>query len=574
MPQNFDKSMQPLVLGNVEELGFWKKPKVKLNQIDINSTYWVSNPIKIYQSDYDIIKYKYAFYRPKEPQQQEIFSSIYDAIFGDQKIIMEGNSGMDDRELLSMDNQYDIWNTNHLANLYSPSLNNDFRFVSVIYESVTLQNFKNKILEFQSILKYQQTIHAIEMDSIYAHLSNSPNECQKILICIMLAYHLDSTQQKTRNHIKLPENFPSTDLLKALNEVQSDDLLPSNIKKLFTNATSALVRHNSSKRDLFDWMKMFAVAHIFDQDYMFISHIKSHEYKDKDEIQLFYNLIKTNVKPHIDQIDKIDRPFVYKKVIKIESCNFLVNEIIEKENMDQDVRDFLSDTICKKLDFNNPCTLEYYFKSLTENLRVECVSAFQKEFKKFMYNDGSTWSAKDSESMFQLFFQLFTSELDILEILDLLSKSANLNLLQSFPKWLKSVLELKDNTQLFNINISSICDTWYSSIIPAIAQRGQKNNIVIIMYNQLSAISFIFEQRFDIYKRLLGIIKKSITDFPIDLLLQSTSFVGNLESYIIKDFTKIFNEKLNSLIDSTEDKLITIIAQICDLSTPSLNIPN
>ncbi|CAG8574000.1 16629_t:CDS:10, partial [Gigaspora margarita] len=584
MPQNFDESMQPLIVGNIDELGYWKKPKTKLHQIDINSTYWVSDPIKIYQRDYDDVKYKYAFYRPKDPQQQEFFSSFYDAIFGDKTIVMEGNSEMDDRVLSSADNQYDIWKTNHSANLYSPSLNNDYRFINVIYESVMLENFKNKIMEFQSILKYPQTIHAIEMDSIYAHLSNSPNECQKILICVMLAYHIDTIQQKARNHFKLPENFPSTDLLKALNEVQFEDLLPSNAKKLFTNVTSALVRHNSSKRDLFDWMKMFAVAHNFDQDYMFLSHIKRHEYKENYEIQRFYNLLKTNVKPQIDQINKIDRPLIYKKAIitisffEIESCDFLVNEIIGKENMSQEIREFLGDTICKNLNSNNPCILEYYYKSLTEDLRVECASAFQKEFKKFMYNSGSTWNVKDSESMFQLFSQLFVSEPDIVEILDLLSKSTNLCLLQSFPKWLKSSLELKDNIQLLNNNIlsnsiSSICDRWYSSIIDAIIQEGQ-NNIIIVMYKQLSAISFILEKKFDLYKRLLGIIEKRISNIPIDWFLQSTSFMGNLEPYILKDFINVFTEKLNPFIDATDDKLITIIAQICDSSAPSLNIPN
>ncbi|KAF0511754.1 e3 ubiquitin-protein ligase [Gigaspora margarita] len=587
MPRNFDKSMQPLIVGNVEELGYWKRPKTKLHQIDINSTYWVSDPIKIYQKDYYDVEYKYAFYRPKDPQQQEFFSSLYDAydsMFGDKTIEMEGNSEMDNRVLSSADNQYDIWKTNHSANLYSPSLNKDFRFINVIYESVTLENFKNKVMEFQSILKYQQTIHAIEMDSIYAHLSNSPNECQKILICVMLAYHIDSIQQKAINHFKLPENFPSTDLLKALNEVQSEDLLPSNAKKLFTNVTSALVRHNSSKSDLFDWMNMFAIAHIFDQDYMFVSNIKRHEYKDKDEIQHFYNLLKTNVKPHIDQID---RPLIYKRIIKaiinisflrIESCDFLVNEIIGKENMSQEIREILGDAICKNLNSNNPCILEYYYKSLTEDLRVECASAFQKEFKKLMYNSGSTWNVKDSESMFQLFSQLFVSEPDIVEILDLLSKSTNLCLLQSFPKWLKSALELKDNIQLLNKNISSnsissICDRWYSSIIDAIIQEGQ-NNIIIVMYKQLSAISFILEKKFDLYKRLLGIIEKRISNIPIDWFLQSTSFMGNLEPYIIKDFINVFTEKLNPLIGATDNKLITIIAQICDSSATSLNIPN
>ncbi|CAG8819651.1 14450_t:CDS:1, partial [Racocetra fulgida] len=92
---------------------------------------------------------------------------------------------------------------------------------------------------------------------------------------------------------------------------------------------------------------------------------------------------------------------------------------------------------------------------------------------------------------------------------------------------------------------------------------------------QLSAISFIFEKNFDIYKQLLGFIEKSITNIPIDLLLQSASFVGTLEPYIIKDFIKTFSEKLKPLIGAIDDALIKIIAQICgDSSAPSLNIPN
>ncbi|CAG8792942.1 7731_t:CDS:2, partial [Racocetra fulgida] len=290
------------------------------------------------------------------------------------------------------DNQYDIWKTNHSEKLYSPILDYDFRFVNVIYESVTLENFQNKIREFHSIVKYQQTVNAIEMDSIYAHLSNSPNKCQKLFICVMLAYHIDIAQRKTKNLIKLSETFSSTDLLQTLYEIKSDDdLLPSEAKKLFPNTISALVRHNSSKH----------------------------------ERQRFYNLLKTDVKPHINRINKIDKPLTYAIInisfFDMESCDFIVKEIIGKENMDQEIREFLGEIICKNLDSNNPSKLESYFESISEDLQVECASAFHKEFKKLMRYSGSTWNTIDSESMFKIFSQLFTSESDIVEILNLLS---------------------------------------------------------------------------------------------------------------------------------------------------------
>ncbi|KAF0557216.1 e3 ubiquitin-protein ligase [Gigaspora margarita] len=67
MPENLDKSIHPLVVGNIKELGNWTRPVVELYQIELNSTYWVLDPVKIYVRG-ELPQYKYAVYRPQKPQ--------------------------------------------------------------------------------------------------------------------------------------------------------------------------------------------------------------------------------------------------------------------------------------------------------------------------------------------------------------------------------------------------------------------------------------------------------------------------------------------------------------------------
>src|SRR2546430_959987 len=65
LPERVKKYGQPVVLGDIKELGLWKIPDIKLFQpIPQNSTYWRSNPITILISNIEHdISYKYAIFR-------------------------------------------------------------------------------------------------------------------------------------------------------------------------------------------------------------------------------------------------------------------------------------------------------------------------------------------------------------------------------------------------------------------------------------------------------------------------------------------------------------------------------
>ncbi|UZO04044.1 uncharacterized protein OCT59_024443 [Rhizophagus irregularis] len=116
-PEGIDKVGNPVVLGNVKELGSWKSPIVKL--IPQNRTYWRSDQIVISLSSVvEEIQYKYAIHIPKS-----IFRGR------EERIVFEGSSNRDDRMLNIGNNQFDIFiSNNQLPRLY-PNTIRDFAFM-------------------------------------------------------------------------------------------------------------------------------------------------------------------------------------------------------------------------------------------------------------------------------------------------------------------------------------------------------------------------------------------------------------------------------------------------------------
>ncbi|CAG8668949.1 16531_t:CDS:2, partial [Acaulospora morrowiae] len=591
MPNGFDKSQQPFVIGSVKELGSWNTPVVKLRQKDTDSTYWFSDPVKIQIRDQSIY-YKYALYQPEE------------------QIITEGNAEYVGRILSYKGFQYDVWENNHSKELYRPDIEADCKFVVAIHESVTLKNLREKIMEFQELSKClpSYTAGAIDMDTIHK-LVLSSREYQQSFLCFLLAYYIDVTR-KNNQKILLPDNFPSIELLQAIQKIKNENL-PSNAKTLFALATSALVRHNSSKRNVFDWMKMFAIAPVVDPSYTFLVNIEKHDYDQGDEILHFHNELKRNVKPYLDRIDKqyyhmaievndisIESLFVpycvidvdtnhpsielhSQKIIEIsflnmESCNFLILEMIGKERMDQRIKGYMRGLIRQCIQFDDPQELEQHFRSISKDIHTEYASVFRDKFFELLSNNGSPWRTEYSEPMFQLFSQLFKEESGIIQVLELLSNSRNEGLLLSFPMWSRFALESRNNNTNFGTKISSLCVKWYTTVISVVTNQSNGENLVVLFYRQLSAISFVHKGGTDIYSNLLKIVEQKISNLPQDLLFLATSFINELESHIVKDFSNFLVSRLNSSLDNTtdEDTLIRIISQICNSSDSSLHVPN
>ncbi|UZO24837.1 uncharacterized protein OCT59_017131 [Rhizophagus irregularis] len=128
LPENIERNGQPVVLGNVKELGYWKNPIVKLRQLfPQNLTYWKSDPVTILVSNFEKIQYKYAIYTSKS----KLFG-------GEEKIEFEGIDAQDNRTLnIGINDHFDIWKIR------------EFAFVDYIYDSIEANNFKDKVVDYQ-----------------------------------------------------------------------------------------------------------------------------------------------------------------------------------------------------------------------------------------------------------------------------------------------------------------------------------------------------------------------------------------------------------------------------------------
>src|ERR1700722_5093568 len=134
LPEKAKETGQPIVLGNIKELGSWESPIVKLQQFPLNPTYWRSGPVKISlsKSEKDVIKYKFAIHTLSN------------------KTIFEGNSDEDSRILdTEKDNQFAIWKNNEIIAIVGDI--QDYAFVDFIFNSINTNNLKDKIMEYQHL---------------------------------------------------------------------------------------------------------------------------------------------------------------------------------------------------------------------------------------------------------------------------------------------------------------------------------------------------------------------------------------------------------------------------------------
>ncbi|PKY58594.1 hypothetical protein RhiirA4_480640, partial [Rhizophagus irregularis] len=204
-----DKVGNPVVLGNVKELGSWKSPIVKFSPQ--NRTYWRSSPVIISLSSVSgEIQYKYAIHVSAKPLYSLGGFGRESVLHGrEERIIFEGNGNRDNRMLnIERNNQFDIFiNNNQLPRLY-PNTIRDFAFVDYIYNSVKADNLKAKVLEYQHllILHNDYTISASNLDFIADRIDIRLNKDKRLFLCFLLGHY---TSRRQVSFYELQNKFQS-----------------------------------------------------------------------------------------------------------------------------------------------------------------------------------------------------------------------------------------------------------------------------------------------------------------------------------------------------------------------------
>ncbi|GES73776.1 hypothetical protein GLOIN_2v432849 [Rhizophagus clarus] len=558
LPENIEKKGQPVILGDVKELGSWKNPVVKLRQpFPQNPTYWKSNPVTISVSNFEKIQYKYAIHTAK--------STLFG---GEEKIEFEGIDTQDNRTLnIETNDQFDIWKIRKFA------------FVDYIYDSIESNNLKDKVMEYQRLLALHNdlTIRASNLNFIIDRVGNHLKE-KRLFLCILLGYYISKREGK------LPDDFPSDLLLNALKDYKQENL-PLNAKDQMYIAITTLVQHNAFQMK-FDWLVIFAIASEIDPNYNFIDLLKSLKYSDKN-LKKFINGFKT-FKSYIDGIELE----IYIKTAKwvIQLCRkmdyllilwsdiFVHNNKIDKR-IDKRIFKYFIEQIRECISYDDAVALEYHFNRVSADCRYDVSEVFRSRSLFLLEDLNRNWTKENITAIKKLFYDdtLHWTKEDVILSLDLISQSNTLELLNIFPEildeWFRNDFSDKEK------KISKICVNWFKNLLVKLdavtSNRDKENNILSLVFSHLERIYPLLGHRKNIWQSLATIAIERVRLCSESRIFGATKFLIRVEQQEIRTlFLDMVKKMLNKSVQQINDQLINKIYIICDCKSRTLMIPN
>ncbi|PKY26550.1 hypothetical protein RhiirB3_513718 [Rhizophagus irregularis] len=556
LPENIEENGQPVVLGNVKELGSWNNPIVKLRQpFPQNPTYWKSDPVAISVSNFGNVQYNYAIHTPKF------------TLFGREgKIIFEGIDVQDRRTLnIKITDQFDIWRIR------------GFAFVDYIYDSTEVNNFKDKVVEYQRllILHNDLTIRASNPKFIINRIDNNLKG-KRLFLCILLGYYIS---KREGSPYVLLDNFPSNLLLNAFEDYKQE-ILPKDSKDQMYTAILTLIKHNAFQMK-FDWLIIFTIVSEVDPDYTFIDHLKALKYSDEN-LTKFIESCKM-IKSYIENI-KLES---YVKIAKwliplchnIDSLLKIWNDILFHNNeIDDSLFKCFIDRIQKFISNDEAVDLEYHFKSLSKDHRNRSSGVFRDQVIFLLKNPNRKWTYENIDAIKKLLHDnsLNWQRDEIIQTLELISQSRTLKLLNIFPEilddWFRS-----DFSDTKEEKIPKICAIWFKNLLSklnTITNNKNDSNFIFSVFQQLDFMYPLLGQRINIWRDLTAIAIDRVKDCSEDQIFSATKLIVQIKQDNVKE---LFLEMVKDIltIQQTYDQLLNKIRIICDCKTTmTLDVPN
>ncbi|GBC14226.1 hypothetical protein GLOIN_2v1789429 [Rhizophagus irregularis DAOM 181602=DAOM 197198] len=565
-PEGIDKVGNPVVLGNVKELGSWKSPIVKLSPQ--NRTYWRSSPVIISLSSVrGEIQYKYAIHTPKP-----VFR-------GKEKIEFEGVNYGDNRILnIKRNDQFDIFKSNH--QLPRLSYIHDFAFVDYIYNSINADNLKAKVMEYQHLLTLHNdyTNRASNLDFI-ADRIDVENKDKRLFLCFLLGHY---TSRRRGSLYELQNKFQSGLLLDALEDYKQDTL-PSNIKNQMSSAIIILIQHNAFQMQ-FDWLIIFTIASEVDPNFSFIDHLKSLKYSN-DKLVKFIQGIEI-IKSYIDGIE----PEFYIKVAKwlIQLCHnldhlfVLWNDILlHSSELDKSIFKYFIEQIRESISCDDAVALENNFKRLKRDYRQDVSEVFRSRTLFLLEGSNRDWTNENITAINNLLHEdnLNWGREEVIRSLDLTSQSNTLELLNIFPvildNWFRN--NFSDTKEK---KIPKICMTWFKNLLNKLdtgtsTRNRKENNIVFSVFLHLERLYPLLGNRKNVWQSLTTTAIDRVRVCSESQIFGATKFIVQIKEQDIRTlFLDLINEMLNKAVQQIDDQLINKIYTICNCKGKTLEVPN
>ncbi|GBC06772.1 hypothetical protein RclHR1_07030002 [Rhizophagus clarus] len=528
LPEGIKKIGKPIVLGNRKELGNWENPIVKLCQPFFESpTYWQSEPINISLSNLskkDVIRYKFAIHVPNKSE----------------KFIFEGNDDKEDDRILDIDrnNQFAIWKNDVIY------LNNiqDYAFVNYIFNSIESYNLKDKITEYQYLLSLHNelTIQVSNIEFIINHIDDKLRE-KRLFLCLLLGYHIS----RQDSNYELPKFFLSELLLDALDDYNQENF--SDVKVQMRIAIATLIRHNAFQYQ-FNWLKIFKIAADVDPGYTFIDHLKTLNYHDDGLLATFIKEAKI-ISPYIKNIEFDIYINLAKWLIQLchnnDSLFKLWDNILFHNNaIDEVVLKSLVNQIQKNISNDDAVTLENDFERIPKNYQGDVTGIFRSHSLFLLESPLARWTGPNITAIKKLIQNdsLNWNREDIIQSLELVSQSCNLELLNLFPE---------------------ILDNWFSRDFSDTKEKKMPKH----MHPLLS-------HRKNIWQNLTAVAVERVKGCSESQIIGAIKFIVRLKEQEVKElFLDLVKEILNKVIQQI-DSLINKIFMICNCEGKALEVPN
>ncbi|GES90916.1 hypothetical protein GLOIN_2v1785271 [Rhizophagus clarus] len=563
-PEDIDNVGKPVILGNVKELGYWEKPIVKFRKI--NCTYWRSEPVTISLSANENceIHYKYAIYLFKH--------------YGGGEIVFEGYDDRDNRTLnIERNDQFDIFINNHSFQL---QYIRDFAFVDYIFNSIRDNNLKDKVMEYQHLLKLHNddTMRSSSLELIAKRIDDKLSRDKRLFLCLLLGYY---TSRRQGSFYEIQNKFPSGLLLNALEDYRHDTL-PSNTKDQMYSAIINLVQHNAATMK-FDWLVIFAIASEVDPNFSFIDRLKSLKYTNDSLTKFIHGF--NMVKPYIDGIEIETYVKIAKWLIRL--CNnmdylFFIwsNILIHNSKLDKIIFKCFTEQIREFVSHDDAADLEYHFSKVPADYRFDVSEVFRSQSLFLLEGLNRNWTEENITAIENLFHDdsLHWTKDDIILSLDLVSQSSALQLLNIFPEildeWFRKEFSDKEK------KIQKISVIWFKNLLTKLDKGTSTSNkrdinIVVSIFSQLERIYPLLGHRKNVWQGLTAIAIERVKMCSESRIFDATKFLFRMKQQEIKTlFLDMVKEMLNKSVQQINEQLTNKIQAICDCKTKILMVPN
>ncbi|CAG8535691.1 30956_t:CDS:10, partial [Gigaspora margarita] len=596
MPKKvFKKKLEVFVIGNIDKLGDTRYGIVRLNRHENNPIYWYSDPINIPINVIEDKPFKYSYFvykGNKSSLAKKLFNQFTSKSSSDEVIVPDIHADPSNwcwdnnkREFIFRENQYDIWDNNEKFQIRPKDILKNYPYISVIYESINEKNLKEKIIEYLGIRKAHA--HVLDYDMleqfIFKNFNDSNPIKQNVFLCVLLGYVINEKMFKSHMPLgyNLPEIFPSIDMLQTFKNINKDDL-PHEVIEMLPQVVCAVVLHISTYSTKFEWIKAFEVAPIIDPKYTFLDQFKTPVCTRENESK-FLESINKFVKPCMDEITNDN---IYVKVCKnlISLCQsigaiiFLWQTIFHSDsNISEDLCEYSLDRLTYFMLNDNAKELEKHLKEIPVNFsNIDFAPIFRQRIFKLLTSLNVNWGKDNVESILKLLNsnRLDWQENSILQALNYISASKNMELLQSFPNQLVTFLdEGFKNINLKDKQLSEICTQWFKSTLKY-SSKDIEENFACTIFDYLSIMCSIMKKYDITCNRLFNAAEEAVKVLKDNVIFDAAADIGDLnQNELIEIFSSVLKERFDCNQNS-DTNLLDKILRICKSNGQQLHIPN